>query len=73
MTFTKDYAVGFIQADLDIPIVLLNFVGGQTGHSKCIMDLVGEWFEHNTAVCVRFCLKWPHTIYRHLKTKGRAN
>ena len=36
-TFTKDYVVGFSQAELDIPTVLLNFVGGQTGHSKCII------------------------------------
>jgi len=44
-TFTKDYAVGFIQADLNIPNVLLNFVGGQPGHSNGIMQLVGEWLE----------------------------
>jgi len=37
VTFTKDYAGGHELADLDIPNVLLNFVGGQTGHSNGIM------------------------------------
>jgi hypothetical protein len=37
-TFTKDYAVGFTLVDPNIPTVLLNVVGRQTGHSNCIMQ-----------------------------------
>jgi len=46
--------VGFITVDCDIPTLLWNFVGSLTGHSKCIMEFSGEWFECNTfAVCSR--------------------
>ena len=47
-TFTKDYAVDYEPVGLNIPFVLLNFVGGQTGHSNCIMDLIVEWVNHKT-------------------------
>ena len=57
MTFTKDYAVGFTWEDLDVPTVLLNFVGGEAGHSNSIIHSLREGIERRLfAVCVTFCL-----------------
>jgi hypothetical protein len=38
----KKYAVGLEQVDPYIPTVLLNFMGGETGYSNGIMQLVDE-------------------------------
>ena len=39
-TYTKDYKVDASADDLDIPNVLLNFVGRKPRHSKCIVEFV---------------------------------
>ena len=72
ITFTKDYAVGFKRTDCSIPPVLLNFGGDQTGHSKCIMGLIGELFECNTfAECVSFGEKMEDTICGMLEIRWK--
>jgi hypothetical protein len=46
--YTKDYAVGYEQADFDIPKQSWNFFGSQPGHSNCIVEFVDVWGECNT-------------------------
>jgi len=64
VTFTKYLTIQQFRTQLNIPKQSWNFFDSQPGHSKCIMQLLGEWLELNTFAVVRvFKSELVRTIY----------